>query len=422
MVEESRQSDGLLLFFKAYMKINKTSAVMLVIFLFGYSSIQPEPVPALTPIPTNTFQPIGTSEPSPISTQTFQSKDQSSEISVISKDNQTYITGFDWDISSLIWSENGKKLIIGPQNRKLYIYDVVNKKISITPVGDSLASPLVLSPSEKILPIILCNDPNYVIGTFCNTQDYSLNLIDLETGHFIKTFHYTDQADALNLNGWLIYSPDGKLLIANNGFQIILWDIASNKKIKELFKVDPELYKTNPHYLISSASLSPDGKWLIAAHATDASTKQTFMVWDTNTWKLQRTFSGGNLGDDFSLTFSPDGSRFTTSGGSGIHEPGIWDFNTGKMMLGLGAQPWIYAIAYDSSGKYFAAGGAGDAKPNIITIYDANTGKPMRELVAGYFATTTLAFSPDGTKLAAGGGSDKPGEVIIWDTTQPWLP
>ena len=146
------------------------------------------------------------------------------------------------------------------------------------------------------------------------------------------------------------------------------------------------------------------------------------MVWDTSTWKLQKTFSGGNLGDDFSLTFSPDGGRFTTSGGSGIHEPSIWDFYHGKLLLSLGTQSWIYAIAYDPSGKYFAAGGAGGANPNIVTIYDANTGKPIHELVAGNFATSTLIFSPDGTKLAAGGGSDRLGEVIIWDIPQPVLP
>ena len=197
------------------MKINKVLLVIIVFCLFGCNSSQLESTPIFTAIPIATLQPTGTSKPSSTLTQTIQSIDSESQIKVISKDKQTYIAGFDWNVSSLIWSENGKTLIIGPQNRKLYIYDVENKKITINHIGDSWDPPLVLNPSQKTLAITLCNDPNYVISTFCSTQDYSLNFINLETGKFIKVFHIADKNDALSLDGQLIFSPDGKLLIAN---------------------------------------------------------------------------------------------------------------------------------------------------------------------------------------------------------------
>ena len=404
------------------MKAYQILLLILILSLVGCSPIQPEPVLTVTPIPADTFQPAATPEPSPISTPTIEPTDPASNLQVFSNDNQTYIGQFDWDVSALRWAQDGKTLLIGPQNRKLYIYDVVNKKITTTLIGDPLASPLVLGPGEKTIALILCNDVDYHIGDFCQTQDFSLYLVNLETNNIIKTFHITDKADAQNLigSGWLIFSPDGKLLIAASSRQISLWDLAGNKTIKVLFQVDPKLVLHQSGWEISAVTLSPDGKWLIGAHSPDGSAKKTFMVWDTSTWKLQRTFSGGSLGSDFSLTFSPDGTRFTTSGGSEIHEPGTWDLKTGKLLYNLGPQRWVYTIAYDPSGKYFAAGGTGGGVGiNKVTIYDANTGKPVRELLSQDFAISILAFSPDGTELAAGGGSDRPGGVIIWDLTQP---
>ena len=214
-------------------------------------------------------------------------------------------------------------------------------------------------------------------------------------------------------------SPDNKILIGSYDREVGLWDITNGQKIKDLFKT------ANNQFSISGVSLSPDEKSLIAGYSMDFSTgEKKFMVWDTNTWELQRTFSGGNLGPDFALSFSPDGKRFAASSGSGIdriHEPSVWDFSTGKMLYSLGPQPWMWAIAYDPSGKYFAVGGSGGGNYEWenVTIYDANTGKPVRKLDSREFAISTLAFSPDGSKLAAAGNSDRPGEVRIWDLSQP---
>lgn len=347
------------------MNINKISLLIFVFALVGCSSTKTESIPIFTHAPTDTLQPTDIFLATP--TLVIQPVDSESDIRVITTNQQTHIIGFEENVFSLTWSKDGKSLIIGPQNKNLYIYDLESKKVSVNPVKDIPANNLSA------------------------------------------------------LKAQLIPTRDPDTVIANEYSKLTVWNVTSGKKIKELLDFSLELQKHGTWFNISGITLSPDGKSLIAGYSKDFVNQKTFMIWDTSTWTLQRTFSGGNLGPDFTVVFSPDGKRFTTSGGSGIHEPSIWDFNTCKMLLSLGTQPWVLAIAYDPSGKYFATGGTGggNAERQVITIYDANTGAPVRKLDAVGFATHTVAFSLDGTKLAAGGGRDRPGEVIIWDLNQP---
>ena len=76
------------------------------------------------------------------------------------------------------------------------------------------------------------------------------------------------------------------------------------------------------------------------------------------------------------------------------------------------------AIALSPDGSIFATGSELDAKggrPQLITLWDAATGKPVRRGPGGRGATVTmraLAFSPDGKKLLWG---DKDTTINLWD-------
>ena len=357
----------------------------------------------MTPIPTNTSQPTATLEllPSPTSTPAILAEDPASGTRVILEDKGIHIKGFGWWVYSLIWSEDGKTIITGSGKNGVVFYNTETNKLTVIPMDNLDVDGVSLCPDKKTLSVGLTVNIE-IPGSYG-----FIRYINEETGDLIKI----GSRDVCGL-----LSPDGKMLIEGDSTEVFLWDIASGKTVKELFKVDP-----GSQVLMSRLSLSPDGKSLIAGYGKIFSSKQTFMVWDTTTWKLQRTFTGDDLGEGFAMAFSPDGTRFATSSGSEIHEPAVWDFNSGKKLFYLDTtQPVSYtAIAYDPSGKYIAAGDANGSMINTVTIYDANTGKHVRKLVAGDFYASVLVFSPDGTKLAAGGGMDKPGEVIIWNLNQP---
>jgi WD40 repeat protein len=371
------------------MKKNKITSLILVFFLFGCSSIKSIPTFASTPV--NTPQPL--ESPSVLSTPSALPtvlENVASEITTAFKDNQIIISGFQPTIIRwLHWSKDGKTLLIGTQENGVTIYDVVNKRATLNFDNGMIIQNLELSPDEKYLAVVV-----YATD--------SIRLLNPETGELIKTLPVT-----YYWPGSLAFSPDSRLLAAINtrDGKIFLWDIASGKEIKQLIKGDNELGRL---------LFTPDGTLLMIS-ATGHSCK----VWDTNTWEIRRRFSG----ECGRFTFSPDDDNILTSS-SETHTLAVWDFNSGKKLFTLSiSQPRITATAYDLSGKYIAVSGANGGNSTIknsITIFDANTGKYLRELPLGYYAQAiALAFNPDGTQLASVSQEEGSGAVIIWNINQP---
>jgi WD40 repeat protein len=117
------------------------------------------------------------------------------------------------------------------------------------------------------------------------------------------------------------------------------------------------------------------------------------------------------------LAFSRDGERLASAGDDG--DVKIWNSKTGKVIqtipkahTGSGAQPgFVSSAAFHPDGKHLASTG-GDQQ---VKVWDLTAGLPV---FAGPFgvvnnngAAYTVAFSPDGRRLAA--GSD--GAVKVWD-------
>lgn len=362
------------------MKINITALVIIAFFLSGCNSAQPEVSSTFTPVSTKIIQPTETPTISPTSAEL--------EITTISKENQDVIKGFHAWVNLLFWSKDGKKLFIGTQDKGVIIYDMVNNKMFANFENGLFVKALALSPDENILAVAIYGDD-------------SIRLIDSETGELIKVLYIT----------WywpvgLIFSPDNRILASYNdrSGETILWDVATGKEIKRLENSGVGRF------------FSLDGTSFTTSSAADG----VFRVWNTSTWELQETvhckISGGS-------SFSPDKNRFVVLGFEmNTKENSVWDFKSCKKLFDLtGAQPWPSAVAYDPTGKYIAAGGSGgnDRIIHTITLWDANTGKHIRDLVTGYyFVTNALAFNPDGSKLASATGDESGLGIIIWDLTQ----
>ncbi len=70
----------------------------------------------------------------------------------------------------------------------------------------------------------------------------------------------------------------------------------------------------------------------------------------------------------------------------------------------------VCACAWSPDGKTLAAGST-DFSPQTIRIFDAATGKPIRQFHEHAHAITSLAYSPDGRTLASG----CQGGIVLWD-------
>jgi WD40 repeat protein len=365
------------------MKNNVIWLLILISSLFGCRSVQPEV--NFTPVPSYTIQPTKTAEflPTPIISPTSTSL----EITTISEGNRVIINGFHPTIIRwLFWSKDGKKLFIGTQDKGVVIYDMINKKMSANFENDSIIAGLALSPDENIFAIAISGD------------DF-ISLIDSETGKLIRTLHISQYWPSA-----LSFSPDSKVLASYNDRykETILWDVATGKEIKRLKNSAVRWF-------------SFDGKSFATSSSGDI-----FNLWDTNNWELQETVRCKILGIS---SFSPNKNRFAVIEAE-TKEVSTWDFKSCKKLVDLSkTQPGPYSITYSTNGEYIAAGGfrGNDGKINSVTIWDANTGKHIRDLVAiqHYDVTImTVAFNSDGSKLASVAQSEGAGAVIIWDLAQ----
>ena len=195
----------------------------------------------------------------------------------------------------------------------------------------------------------------------------------------------------------LVFSPDSKsLAVATADKKTLLWDVASGKEIKRL-----PFFGSGRNAL----AFTPDGKQLLVAGV-----KQVSVV-DVGDGKEVCTFPAGARVNSLSaFVLAPDGRTALTARQMSIQ---VWDVATGKELRRLDhgkeetTTDRVMGMAFSPDGKRIAT----SARGHGIRLWEAATGKPLARIDMRLATAETLAFSPDGTVLAAESYS----AIRLWD-------
>ena len=220
------------------------------------------------------------------------------------------------------------------------------------------------------------------------SRDNTIKLWDTATGKELLTLKGHSEYAYV----WSVaFSPDGKRLASGSIDRTIkIWDTATGKELLALKGHSSQ---------VNSVAFSPDGKRLASG-----SDDEIIMLWDTVTGKELRMLLAPD--DVSSVAFSPDGKRLAAGGDNGIIK--LWDTVTGKELLTLkGDSESVNSVAFSPDGKRLASAGSCDG---IIKLWDTVTGKKLLTLKG---ASLSVAFSPDGRRLASGSDDDT---IRVWDT------
>ena len=87
----------------------------------------------------------------------------------------------------------------------------------------------------------------------------------------------------------------------------------------------------------------------------------------------------------------------------------MWDAVTGHKILTLRAHPnCVFSVAFSPDGRRIASGDYG----GTIKVWDATTGLEILSLRGHQACVHTLAFSPDGRRIAS---ESLDGNIKVWD-------
>jgi WD40 repeat protein len=227
----------------------------------------------------------------------------------------------------------------------------------------------------------------------CRASEKLLRLYDATTGKMVTEIEAWP--DFLN-GSTIILSPDGKTVAVFSSQgpggrlmpgKITLYEADTGKMIRAFGHMDLGL-----EYL----AFAPDGKRL-TAH-----TARSICVWDTTTGELVREIPMGRG----PLAFSPDGRYLACVERAAVH---VFDAKTFKevRVIPKGSEPFGVPVCWLDDKTLVFAG------ERAVSLYDAETGKPLHVIAGHNGPVVSLTFSPDGRRLAS--GDQTSGEAIVWD-------
>src|SRR5262249_35380327 len=201
------------------------------------------------------------------------------------------------------------------------------------------------------------------------------------------------------------FQPNGTLFATGGSDKtVVIWDLAPTQK-----GLLPDKRTLSHEDQLRCVRFSPDGKLLAASDE-----KGPVRLWNALTGQLVRTIEAHAL-PTYGVTFSKDGQTLVTCAGNwrtNSHgEVRFWEVASGKLKGELPRfEQAVWCVAFSPKDDLLAtAGNAG-----MVRGHEMN-GKTLTRTLRLGVPGRHLAFSPDGSLLAAAPNSDGDTAIRLWE-------
>jgi WD40 repeat protein len=305
-------------------------------------------------------------------------------------------------VEGVAFNASGSRVVSASADHTVQMWDADRGE----PIGDPM-----VGHTEIVWAVAVADGDDIISGS----NDHLIRVWNGKVGQPISAplRGHTGPVTGIAIDG----SGGDRIASASADRTVRLWDLHTGSQIGQPL--------VGPASVVTSVAFSPNGD-RIAAGSADG----TIWLWHTDSHQLITTLQAGQ--PVHSVAFSPDGDQLASAGGD--CNVTLWDIaSEGRTPLLCNDRGAVLAVAFNPKGGSVASGGI-DGK---LRLWQVKTGQQLWErdvllavsrqsrnefdLASGRPGIiTSIAFSPDGTRVASGSSMWRPDEspsgvIQRWD-------